>query len=66
MAESKDKNVTVLLRLDVVTTKETEGLKNEDYKKTKTRQTINLFCYLCPTRAAKNSKHANIKCKFNS
>ena len=26
MAESKDKNVTVLLRLDV-TTKETEGLK---------------------------------------
>ena len=27
MAESKDKNVTVLLRLDVVTTKDTEGLK---------------------------------------
>ena len=29
----------------------------------KVRQTINLFFYLCPTRAAKNSRHANIKCK---
>lgn len=33
MAESKDKNVTVLLRLDVVTTKETEGLKMKTTRK---------------------------------